>query len=292
MRARAVLPAILWVVAAAAAFAADFDGARAFADLKALVRLGPRLPGSAASGQARGLIAERLRQAGWRSETRPVGAPEAGDRGAALVNVITRKARPGAKRVFLVTHYDTKLLLGGWGALVRTTAPPGSRRSSRSRGSSPTDSRTRSFGCSSVMDPPTHENLGSRALVRELERDGELKDLSAVVFVDMVADRELRLTPGHPRGGELAGMAANIAHQQGQDAIFDLSREYFVPGDHRAFLERGITSVLALVDFEFGGSSSPGAIWHTSRDDLSAVSEESLQLSGNLLLALTRKLGH
>src|SRR5262249_20504216 len=62
---------------------AEFDGARAFRDLEALVKLGPRPAGSAAAGQARELLRERLRQAGWRVEThdfqvpRPGGAPVA-----------------------------------------------------------------------------------------------------------------------------------------------------------------------------------------------------------------------
>ena len=42
-----------------------FDGARAFRDLEALVRIGPRPAGSNAAEQARALIRERLRQAGW-----------------------------------------------------------------------------------------------------------------------------------------------------------------------------------------------------------------------------------
>jgi hypothetical protein len=111
-----------------------------------------------------------------------------------------------------------------------------------------------------------------------------------VIFVDLVADRELRLTPGHPRGADLAGMLANVASEQGQDAALDLSKEYFVPGDQRAFLERGVTSVLPFADFEYGGADSPGPFFHTAQDNLGAVSSSSLQVSGNLLLGLIRKL--
>ena len=45
-----------------------FDGARAFQDLLELVEIGPRPAGSEGAARARSLIAQRLRQAGWRVE--------------------------------------------------------------------------------------------------------------------------------------------------------------------------------------------------------------------------------
>lgn len=290
------------VFAAAAALsdraaAGDFDGARAFADLKELVRLGPRLPESPASEQARALIVDRLRQAGWKAEPRPLSAVRPNGGPLALVNIVARKARPGAKRIFLVTHFDTKsLAVGGTvGANDGGSGVAALLEIARQLPSGLEHAELWLIFCDGseplVGEVSETDGLfGSRALVRDLEREGEMKSLTAVIFVDLVADRELRLTPGQPRGADLAGTLANVAHEQGEDDALDLSKEYFVPGDQRAFLERGVTSVLAFTDFEFGGPSSPGPLFHTVEDNLGSVSASSLQVSGKLLLALVRAL--
>jgi hypothetical protein len=64
--------AVLAIVGLAAACGAagtgsdlQFDGERSFADLRALVALGPRPAGSEAAQRTRALITGRLRQAGW-----------------------------------------------------------------------------------------------------------------------------------------------------------------------------------------------------------------------------------
>ena len=280
-----------------AAAAGDFDGTRAFADLRDLVKLGPRLPESPASEQARSLIADRLRQAGWRPDLRPVGAQRPDGSALALVNLASHKARPDAKKIFLVTHFDT------YGALVGTSSPGANEGGSgvaalleiaRQLPNGLPHHELWLLFCDG-FEPLTPDHVedgirGSRELVRELETQGEMKRVSSVIYVDMIADADLTLTPGAPRDRRTGEVLADVAHGQGKDKLLDLDKQYFVPGDHRAFLERGVTSVLAFVDFEFGGHSAPGTLWHTAHDDLNAVSVSSLQQSGSLLLALVERL--
>jgi Zn-dependent M28 family amino/carboxypeptidase len=273
--------------------AADFDSPRAFADLTALVRLGPRLPGSAAAGGARGLIAERLKQAGWQSESRAVAGSS-----PALVNLTARKARPGAKKIFLVTHYDTKSLAAGGSpgandgasgvaALLEVARqfPDGLKHAELwllfCDGSEPLGSEM------NLMEG----QVGSRALVVELEKDGQLTPGASAIYVDMIADRDLHLTPGQPRSPELAQRLANVVHKLGAPDVLDLDKSYFVPGDYRPFMERGVNSVLSFVDFEYGARTSPGPLWHGAQDDLRNVSETSLQQSGRILVALLVEVG-
>src|SRR5262245_40833903 len=86
---------------------AEFDGVRAFRDLEALVRIGPRPAGSNGAEQARALIRERLRQAGWLVEAQTFRAGPAREKPVAMVNLLARRsAEPNP--VLLITHYDTK----------------------------------------------------------------------------------------------------------------------------------------------------------------------------------------
>ena len=90
----------------------EFDGGRAFRDLEALVALGPRPAGSAAAGDARALIRERLRQAGWRVEAHDFSVPRPDGRAVAMTNLIARRVDAADVRTLVVTHYDTKNLAG------------------------------------------------------------------------------------------------------------------------------------------------------------------------------------
>ena len=49
-------------------------------------------------------------------------------------------------------------------------------------------------------------------------------------------------------------------------------------------MQLGVENVLALIDFQFGDRSTPGPFWHTARDDLAAVSADSLNSVGQLLV--------
>ena len=60
-------------------------------------------------------------------------------------------------------------------------------------------------------------------------------------------------------------------------------RVYLVD-DHTAFAERGVEPILTFIDFQFGARRTPGPYWHTARDDLAAVSRESLNSVGRLVV--------
>ena len=102
VNARAALVAALALLCAADARAAGpaFEGARAWKDLQALVAVGPRPAGSDGARRARALIAERLRQAGFRARE------EAFQPG--LANVIGERAGRTDELVLIATHFDAR----------------------------------------------------------------------------------------------------------------------------------------------------------------------------------------
>jgi hypothetical protein len=273
----------------------EFDAARAFRDLEALVRIGPRPAGSAGAAETRALIRDRLRQAGWVVEAhdftvaRPHGAP------VAMTNLIARRGSIGAPRTLVVTHYDTKNIPGiafvgaNDGAsgvavlleLARTLAsdePP-----------LPVElvffDGEEAFGQNITADDGLY---GSKALAERMANDGSLAQVRAVVEVDMVGDRDLNLALDMRSSPTLIQSFESAAAQLGLPPPFDPQQAMGVIDDHSSFQDRGVEEVLALIDFQYGSRVSPGPRWHTAGDTLEAVSADSLSSVGRTLTAALR----
>jgi glutaminyl-peptide cyclotransferase len=282
--------------APSAAHPSDFDGERAFRDLEALVQIGPRPAGTPAAGEARRVIRERLRQAGWRVEahdfevTRPRGGR------VSMTNLIARRSDSPA-RVLLITHYDTKNMAafpflgandGASGAAVLLEL-------ARAMASDSPDEELalvfcdgeEAFGASITPDDGLY---GSKALAERMAGDGSLAKLSAVVLVDMVGDKDLNLALDIGSSPELRSAFEAAAKKLGLPPPFDPEQALGVIDDHSPFQERGVKEVLALIDFQYGARTSPGPRWHTAQDTLEAVSADSLNRVGKPLVETLRSL--
>lgn len=284
--------------APAAPRASDFDGARAFRDLEALVNLGPRPAGSAALTAARALIRERLRQAGWSVEAHEFSVARPGAAPVPMVNLIARRGSPAAPRTLLITHYDTKAIPGiafvgandgASGAavlleLARVTAadvPPPPLELVFCDGEE-------AFGANITDDDGLY---GSKALAARMAGDGSLAQVGAVVLVDMVGDRDLNLALDMRSSPALRRRFEAAAAKLGFPPPFDSRQAMGVIDDHTPFQERGVARSLALIDFQYGSRRSPGPRWHTGGDTLEAVAPESLNAVGRPLVEMLRQLG-
>jgi glutaminyl-peptide cyclotransferase len=258
--------------------AGRFDAHRAFADLRAQVRIGPRPAGSVASRREVELIERRLRAAGL-DEIR-VQRPQR--------NVVARipGAEPGA--VVLGAHYDTKDIPGFVGA--NDGASGVAVLLELARGLPP-------LAFFDAEESPRGQpfarggDRGSRQFVR-YARDGggqgspALDRIRAMVLFDMVGDCDLRVPREANSDSALYGLFARAAaerSQSGSPAPFT-GDATGVLDDHTAFIEAGIPAV-DLIDFDYGPGPSPGAWWHTRRDDLSHVCARSLGAVGRPALA-------
>lgn len=273
----------------------EFDAARAFRDLEALVRIGPRPAGSAGAAEARALIRDRLRQAGWRVDAQDFEVARAGGAPVAMANLIARRGGGVAPRTLVVTHYDTKNIPGiafvgaNDGAsgvavlleLARATAsdePPPPLELAFCDGEE-------AFGANITADDGLY---GSKALAQRMADDGSLAKLGSVVLVDMVGDRDLNLALDLGSSPELRRSFEAAAAKLGFPPPFDPRQALSVIDDHSPFQERGVAEVLALIDFQYGARSSPGPRWHTAGDTLEAVSAASLNSVGKTLVEALR----
>ena len=243
--------------------AGDFDGRRAFRDLRAQVELGPRPAGSEASRR----LAERLRRA------LPRGRFEAVPGG--LRNVVG--TIPGrAPAIVVAAHYDTKDLpgfvgandgAGGTAAVLELARSLGGR----DRPASAPELRFVLFDGEESPDDDrdfyTSGLRGSRAYAARHARE-----LRAVILLDFVADRDLSIPREAGSDPALWERLRAAARRAGAARAFPAGTRPAITDDHTPFARAGVPAI-DLIDFDF-------PCWHERCDDMSAVSAASLDRAG------------
>jgi hypothetical protein len=105
----------------------------------------------------------------------------------------------------------------------------------------------------------------------------------------MVGDADLNLTPDTSSSPRLQRMLVEEASALGVPEVVDARAAIPVIDDHTPFQERGLEEAIAVIDFQFGSRHTPGPLWHTEGDDLAAVSAESLNTVGRLIVRLIER---
>jgi len=127
---------------------------------------------------------------------------------------------------------------------------------------------------------------GSKRLARAMKRDG--KKIKAVILMDMVGDRDLKITiprNGTPALRVLALEAAEATGDRDRIGLFD----GVIYDDHQAFLELGYPAV-DLIDFHFGSRPGENDYWHTLQDSLDKLSADSLLTTGRIVMEMIQRL--
>lgn len=242
---------------------------------------GPRPSGSSALAQARAYIVGELKQMGLQVREQAFTA-QTPDGAIRMVNVIG--VLPGRQRdvILLGGHYDTKYFPafrfvgandgGSSTALLLELA----RSLARAR---------RDFtywivffdGEEARREWSARDGIyGSRHMVAELRRTGELSRIRAVVVVDMVGDKALNIRREPASTPWLTDLIWGSARRLGYRAHF-VDEALAVEDDHSPFLRAGVPATL-LIDFDYG------PYWHTPEDTLDKVSPRSLGIVGEVLL--------
>jgi Zn-dependent M28 family amino/carboxypeptidase len=265
-----------------------FDGARAFEDLRNVVDFGPRPPGSAALEETRQYISTRLADDGievWHDNftaDTPVG-------NIAMTNIIGIVPGDRSSAVVVAGHYDTARLEG-----IRFVGANDGGSSTAlllelARVLAGHKNRLTYWvvffdGEEALQRWSETDSLyGSRHMAEQLAADGRLKNLRALILVDMVGDRRLDILHESNSTAWLSALVFRSARELGYKSSFS-GGTYPVEDDHTAFLKRGVPAVdiIDLTPFH--------SYHHTEADTVDKCSAHSLQLVGRVVLSTLDKL--
>ena len=288
------MPVVLFALAASACLSvqspagSSFDGNRALGHVEQLVKIGPRVAGTAGAERARGYIRKQLEGLGLRVEDQTfVASTPLGP--AKMVNVrafipAAATASPATAsskgRIIFAGHYDTKRFDkltfvgandGGSSAafLIELARVLASRPNAR-----PIELLFLDGEEAVVEWEGDDHTYGSRYYVRQATKEGTLKDIHALILVDMIGDRDLRIK----RESRSTKWLTDAIWRAAKDARRPefIAESTPIDDDHLPFLEAGVDAT-DIIDLEYPW-------WHEAGDTLDKVAAASLQAVADVLL--------
>lgn len=251
-----------------------FDGPAAWKLLKMQVKMGPRPAGSPRSRQ----LAEKLRRMLPNGRFQPVPG--------GLRNVVgTVPGRDPSRYIVVGAHYDTKEIPGFVGAndgAGGTAAVVELARQLKPREIGPTVVFIL-FDGEEEPGPTEEIDFEDKGLRGSKVAAKAFKDAQEMILLDFVADKRLSIPHEGSSDTKIWAQLRTAAIAAGVGSYFPDKEGAEVIDDQTPFLDgQGIPSI-DVIDFDF-------PCWHKLCDNLSAVSERSLDASGEAVAGLLRTL--
>jgi len=247
-----------------------FDGTAAFRLLRRQVEMGPRPAGSEQS-RALARLLRRIVPRG-RYQKVPGG----------LRNVIgtVRGREPGY--VVVGAHYDTKAMRGFVGANDGASGTAVAAQLARTLRRPRHTVQFVFFDGEEVPKGVPDGDFLEEGLRGSRVAAPKFKDARAMVLLDFVGDRKLSIRRERNSSEGLWRKLRAAARRVGAGAVFPSGTQFEVLDDHIPFLEQHVPSI-DLIDFDF-------PCWHLVCDDMSAVSERSVDAVGETIGELLKGL--
>ncbi|MGC8882417.1 MAG: M28 family peptidase [Bryobacteraceae bacterium] len=280
---------LILALALAAPAWAQFSGKNAYDHTAALVAFGPRPPASPAIRKAQQYIIGHLKDRGWLvMEDDFVARTPAGR--MPMKNIIAVRQGTSGKAVALSGHYDTKIFPFRFvGANDGGSSAAFLLEMARALKTVPLKNTVYLVffdGEEAVREWTAEDSLyGSRHLAERWYRDGTLARLAALINVDMIGDRDLKILREQYSSDTIMRLIWSVARQQGVYDHFN-GPAVAIEDDHVPFLRLGARAA-NLIDFEYGPDNS---WWHTAQDTMDKLSPRSFEIVGNVLLEVLRRL--
>lgn len=281
MAALAVFAASL-ACAAAQPAAPGFDGKRALEHVRKIVDIGPRVAGTPGAQKTRDYVAAEMKALGLTvveqafDQKTPLGTVR-------MVNLRVRLNGDDSKgRLIIAGHYDTKLFkalrfVGANDAGSSTAFLIEAARVLKDRANPMAIELLFLDGEEAVVDWNTNDDntYGSRYYVDAAKKDGSLSSIRALILVDMIGDRDLRIMRESNSTRWLTDIVWTAAKALKRPEFVD--EETTIEDDHLPFLRAGVPAV-DIIDLDYPA-------WHTVGDTFDKLSAESLQAVGDVVIA-------
>jgi Zn-dependent M28 family amino/carboxypeptidase len=248
--------------------------------------MGPRPDGSPAIAKLRAMIKQQLATRGC--ELIPDRfAAQTPDGAVPMENIIAKFPGKSGRAIAITGHYDTKKMANFVGAndggsstgelLELAAALQGAPR---------TDDVYLVFfdGEEAFHDWTDTDSLyGSRHLADKWAADGTNRKLKALINVDMMGDKNLRLIYDSNSAASVRKLIWDVADSLGYSAAFPRTPSS-IDDDHIPFIKAGVRAV-DLIDFD-----SQSTFWHTPKDTLDKLDPHSFEVIGDVVLKSIREL--
>jgi glutaminyl-peptide cyclotransferase len=262
---------------------AGFDGARAHEHVKALVAMGPRVAGTPGADKTREYIVGQLKTLGLTAEEQAFdAATPVGPVRTVNLRVMIPGGNPGAKdRLIIAGHYDTKrfkefAFVGANDGGSSTAFLIEIARVLKTRKNALPIELLFLDGEEAVVEWQGNDHTyGSRYYVEAAKKAGTLSQIRALILVDMIGDRDLRISREQSSTRWLTDVIWATAKRLNRREFIE--NETPIEDDHIPFLQAGVQAV-DIIDLDYPA-------WHTAGDTLDKVSGQSLQAVGDVLLA-------
>jgi glutaminyl-peptide cyclotransferase len=261
-----------------------FDSARAFEHLKTIVALGPRPASSPALQKTRDYIKAQLTAIGLTpveqafEASTPIGTVK-------MVNISATIPGAGTGRLIVTGHYDTKLFkefafVGANDGGSSTAFLLELARVLKDRKNAVPIEILFLDGEEAFGEWTTGNTFGSRHYVATAQKAGTIKDIKALILVDMIGDANLVVKRESNSTPWLTDAIWSAARELKRPEF--VSESTPIEDDHIPFLEAGVPAV-DVIDLDYPD-------WHQQGDTLDKVSPKSLQAVGDVLLKALPKI--
>ena len=275
----------------------QFSGTNAYQHVESLVDFGPRIPGSQAIENARLYIERKLQEFGWVmvrqsfNDDTPNGSIE-------FINLRARfpmipddgiEWKDGGNIILLCSHYDTKILKGieFIGANDGGSSTGVLLELARVFSNSPEMARRVELvffdGEEAIVDfTPTDGLYGSRHYAKFWRSAPIDKKPEAAYVLDLVGDKSMRIDPPYDSPSNLLSELYTAANNLGHRSLFGI---YPTPitDDHVPLNAAGIPA-LNIIDSHYISKGK----WHTAGDNLNSISEENMDIIGEVVEELIK----
>lgn len=260
------------------------DGSLAYSHVETLVGFGPRPPGSPAIAKAQAYITDVLKKLNLQVEHQDFLA-NTPNGPVSMKNIVGKTRQSGKPVVILGSHYDTRAMTnasfvgandGGssTGLLLELARVLSQRRNAFTVWFVFFDGEEAQREWSE-----TDSLYGSRFSVEKLRADGQVGAIKAMVLMDMVGDRDLKLENDASSTPWLMELVRRSAVELGYSKYLAAPKKGMVD-DHLPFIRAGIAAV-DLIDYDYGFNNS---LWHTPNDTLDKISPRSLKIVGDIVV--------
>ena len=271
--------------------ASNVDGHLAYSHVERLVALGHRPPGSPAIAKSQAYITEVLKKLNLQVEHQDFLA-NTPNGPVSMKNIMGKTRQSGKPVVILGSHYDTRVMTnaafvgandGGssTGLLLELARVLSQRRNAFTVWFVFFDGEEAQREWSE-----TDSLYGSRYFAAKLKADGQAQAIKAMVLMDMVGDRDLKLENDASSTPWLMELVRRSAVELGYSKYLAASQKGMVD-DHIPFIRAGIAAV-DLIDYDYGFNNS---LWHTPNDTLDKISPHSLKIVGDIVVRAIENLG-